>query len=111
MSARARPPRFRRVALLGIGLINGSLALVMRREGLAEVGLTVHPSLANFALIEFEPEGPRSARAASAWLEQDGIIARPMAAYGLPHCLRLSVGLEAENRAVVESLGAFARQA
>jgi histidinol-phosphate aminotransferase len=78
---------------------------------LAEVGLTVHPSLANFALIEFEPEGPRSARAASAWLEQDGIIARPMAAYGLPHCLRLSVGLEAENRAVVESLGAFARQA
>jgi len=36
MSARARPPRFRRVALLGIGLINGSLALVMRREGLAE---------------------------------------------------------------------------
>jgi len=29
-------PHFRRVALLGIGLINGSLAKVMRREGLAE---------------------------------------------------------------------------
>jgi cyclohexadieny/prephenate dehydrogenase len=36
MSVRAQPLRFRRVALLGIGLINGSLALVMRREGLAE---------------------------------------------------------------------------
>jgi cyclohexadieny/prephenate dehydrogenase len=28
-------PRFGRVAMIGIGLINGSLALVMRREGLA----------------------------------------------------------------------------
>jgi len=78
---------------------------------LDEARLTVHPSIANFVLIEFAGEGARSARAASAWLEQDGIIARPMAAYGLPHCLRLSVGLEAENHAVVASLGAFARQA
>src|SRR5690606_8725998 len=29
-------PHFRRVALIGIGLINGSLSLVMRREGLAD---------------------------------------------------------------------------
>jgi cyclohexadieny/prephenate dehydrogenase len=29
-------PRFRRVAMIGIGLINGSLALVLRREGLAD---------------------------------------------------------------------------
>jgi cyclohexadieny/prephenate dehydrogenase len=29
-------PHFRRVAMLGIGLVNGSLALVMRREGLAD---------------------------------------------------------------------------
>jgi histidinol-phosphate aminotransferase len=78
---------------------------------LAEAGLTVHPSIANFVLVEFPPEGARSARAASASLERDGIIARAMAAYGLPHCLRISVGLEAENRAVVESLRAFARRA
>jgi histidinol-phosphate aminotransferase len=78
---------------------------------LTEAGLTVHPSLGNFVLIEFETDGPRSAKAASAWLERDGVIARPMAAYGLPHCLRLSVGLAAENHAVVESLAAFASQA
>ncbi|MGH6898864.1 MAG: prephenate/arogenate dehydrogenase family protein [Geminicoccaceae bacterium] len=29
-------PHFRRVAMIGIGLVNGSLALVMRREGLAD---------------------------------------------------------------------------
>jgi histidinol-phosphate aminotransferase len=78
---------------------------------LAGHGLRVHPSIANFLLIEFEREGAKSAAAASAWLERAGIIARPMAAYGLPHCLRLSVGLDAENHAVADSLGAFARQA
>ena len=30
------PPHFRRVAMIGIGLINGSLAKVLRREGLAD---------------------------------------------------------------------------
>ena len=36
MSPPTDRPHFRRVALIGIGLINGSLALVMRREGLAD---------------------------------------------------------------------------
>jgi histidinol-phosphate aminotransferase len=34
-------------------------------------------------------------------------VARPMAAYGLPHCLRLSIGLEEDNKAVLESLERF----
>ena len=33
MRAAGEVPRFRRVALIGIGLINGSLSLVMRRAG------------------------------------------------------------------------------
>jgi histidinol-phosphate aminotransferase len=76
-------------------------------RALTELGLRVHPSIANFVLVEFEVGGPRTAAAASAWLESQGIIARPMGAYGLPHCLRLSIGLEAENRAAVESLREF----
>jgi cyclohexadieny/prephenate dehydrogenase len=36
VSADAERVRFRRVALIGIGLINGSLALVLRRAGLAD---------------------------------------------------------------------------
>ena len=32
---------------------------------------------------------------------------RQMDAYGLPHCLRISIGLEEENRRVVEALGDF----
>jgi cyclohexadieny/prephenate dehydrogenase len=36
VSAPTDRPHFRRAALIGIGLINGSLALVMRRQGLAD---------------------------------------------------------------------------
>jgi histidinol-phosphate aminotransferase len=76
-------------------------------EALAGLGLKVHPSIANFVLVEFAADGPGNAAAASAWLERQGIIARPMAAYGLPQCLRISIGLEAENHAVVEALREF----
>lgn len=76
-------------------------------RSLSELGLRVHPSIANFVLVEFGEEGPRSAGAASAWLERHRVLARPMAAYGLPHCLRISVGLEDENRAVVAALSEF----
>ena len=76
-------------------------------QQLSGLGLEVHPSVANFVLISFGNAGGRSAAAASAWLEQRGIIARAMAAYGLPDCLRLSVGLEDENRAAVAALKEF----
>ena len=39
--------------------------------------------------------------------EGQGVIPREMGAYGLPHCLRISVGLEAENRAAVAALSGF----
>jgi len=76
-------------------------------EQLAALGLRAHPSVANFVLVGFADADGSSARAASAWLERHGILARPMAAYGLPHCLRISVGREAENQAVVERLREF----
>ncbi len=76
-------------------------------RSLTELGLTVHPSIANFVLVEFGVDGPRSASAASAFLERHGVLARPMAAYGLPHCLRLSVGREEENLMVVAALAEF----
>src|SRR5919106_889912 len=50
-------------------------------QSLSALGLTVHPSIANFVLVEFTDQNGRSARAASAWLEGHGILARPMAAY------------------------------
>lgn len=74
---------------------------------IAALGLTVHPSVANFLLIEFPGDGEARAAAASAVLERIGVLARPMGAYGLPHCIRVSVGQGDENRAVIEGLRGF----
>jgi histidinol-phosphate aminotransferase len=57
--------------------------------------------------VSIEDAGARNAAAASAWLEQRGVLARAMAAYGLPDCLRLSVGLEDENHLAIEALEEF----
>ena len=66
--------------------------------------LQAHPSVANFVLISFPERAGRRADAASAWLERRGILGRSMAAYGLPQSLRLSVGLEDDNRRAVAAL-------
>ncbi|MCX8102240.1 MAG: histidinol-phosphate transaminase [Geminicoccaceae bacterium] len=77
------------------------------RERLLGLGLVVHPSAGNFLLVDFPREPGRDARAAEAYLERHGLIPRNMAAYGLPHALRISVGLEADNHRLVECLRAF----
>jgi len=61
--------------------------------GLAARGLFVHPSMTNFVLVDFDrPAAPIEAR----WLAR-GVVVRPMGGYGLPTCLRISVGAVAEN--------------
>lgn len=74
---------------------------------IAALGLRVHPSIANFVLIDFPAAPGRDADAAAAHLEAEGIIPRQMGAYGLPQSLRISIGLEEENRRVVAALADF----
>jgi histidinol-phosphate aminotransferase len=75
-------------------------------EEIGRLGFKVWPSVGNFLLVDF---GDATAqRAATAHLERDGVIPRDMAAYGLPACLRITVGLEEENRRLVASLEGFA---
>ncbi|MCS6877770.1 MAG: histidinol-phosphate transaminase [Geminicoccaceae bacterium] len=77
------------------------------RERLLALGLRVYPSVGNFLLVEFPREPGRDAAAAEAFLERHGLIPRAMGAYGLPHALRISVGLEHDNHKLVEVLRAF----
>jgi len=72
-----------------------------------KLGLPVTHSVGNFLLIHFPKTGPHTAAAADAFLKSRGIIVRRVAGYGLPDALRMTVGTEAENRAVVEAIGAF----
>lgn len=72
---------------------------------IAKLGITVTPSVGNFLLLNFTQA--RNAHAADAFLQERGIIARRMDAYGLPNALRLTVGDEEANRAVVAALKDF----
>ena len=74
-------------------------------ENIRKLGLRVDESVCNFVLIQFPNR--EQATAADAFLAQRGLILRDVANYGLPHCLRLTVGLETANRAVVSGLAEF----
>jgi histidinol-phosphate aminotransferase len=69
-----------------------------------KLGFEVTPSVGNFVLIRFP--GDTVAKADEA-LKRKGVVGRRVAAYGLPDCLRITVGTEAENRAVIDGLKAF----
>jgi histidinol-phosphate aminotransferase len=73
---------------------------------LTKLKLNVHPSVGNFVLIEF-PEGTKNAAATNEFLLSKNIIVREVAGYGLPKCLRISIGKEEENRAVVSAIAEF----
>lgn len=70
-------------------------------------GFEVFPSAGNFVLVRF-PDERRNAAAASDYLNGKGIIVRPVGGYGLPDCLRITVGTEDQNRAVIDALSEFA---
>lgn len=76
-------------------------------QALKGFGFDVFPSAGNFVLVRF-PDETRSAAAANDYLNAKGIIVRPVGGYGLPDCLRITVGTEDQNRAVIDALSEFA---
>ena len=76
---------------------------------LRALGLEVVPSNANFVLVRFPEDSRRNADAANAFLNDQGIIPRKVAAYGLPDCLRITIGTEDELRAALAAVAAFMR--
>jgi histidinol-phosphate aminotransferase len=80
-------------------------------QQLGGLGLEVVPPSANFVLIGFPRSGGRIAAEAEAFLARKGLILRGVAAYGLPDHLRLTIGLEAHNRAVIDTLAEFLARA
>lgn len=89
-----------------------SLALVAQwRPWLAQqlggLGLEAVPSAANFILVGFPKTPGKTAKEAEAFLASRGIIVRGVTGYGLPDHLRMTIGLEEHNRALVEALADF----
>jgi histidinol-phosphate aminotransferase len=77
------------------------------KDQLTAIGLEVVPSVANFLLVRFPGQAGKDAKSADAFLSSRGIIVRAMNAYGLPDCLRITIGLEDDNLAVLRTLTAF----
>ena len=73
------------------------------------LGLKTHPSVTNFILVDFagQKPGKDDAEAARQFLKGRGILVRQMPSYGLPSCLRVTIGTEAEMREVVQALKDF----
>jgi histidinol-phosphate aminotransferase len=76
-------------------------------QQLGGLGLDVVPSQANFVLVGFPATPGRTAKEAAAHLERQGLIVRGVGNYGLPHHLRITVGLEEHNRALIDALAEF----
>lgn len=73
-----------------------------------ESGVQAEEGEGNFLLLHFR--SPGDAREADRFLNERGFSLRPVANYGLPQCLRLTIGSAAANRGVAEALTEFARR-
>jgi len=76
-------------------------------DEITKLGLKVTPSVGNFILVNFA--SPADAQKADAFLTERGLILRRVDGYGLPSSLRLTVGPEEANHAVVAALKEFVK--
>ncbi|MDO5642739.1 MAG: histidinol-phosphate transaminase [Paracoccus sp. (in: a-proteobacteria)] len=74
-------------------------------QALNGMGVDCDESQANFVLARFRDEA--TANACDAALRADGLIVRRVAGYGLPHCLRITIGDEPSCRRVAHVIGLF----
>lgn len=66
-----------------------------------DMGLEFIPSLGNFVCVDFEQEAEPVYQS----LLKAGVIVRPIANYGMPNHLRVSIGLQQENKKFIHELG------
>ena len=72
-------------------------------QGLQSLGLTVVPSQANFVMSVLPTE--QDANRIFEYLLSQGVVVRPLKAFGLANCLRVSTGTDEDNRLCIEAWG------
>jgi histidinol-phosphate aminotransferase len=71
-------------------------------RALEELDLHPVPSDANFVMAPLA-DGDQAARVTEELLRR-GVIVRPLTAFGLPHCIRISTGADEENQMFVDAM-------
>lgn len=83
--------------------------LVRVRDAVEKAGFKTYPSVGNFVLIEFPEAAGRTSAEADAFLRGRGVVIRNVNVYGLPACLRASIGTSAQNDDLIAAIEAFAK--
>jgi histidinol-phosphate aminotransferase len=81
-------------------LENNRLGLEYLGTALKDMGIQVAPSEANFLMFRLEQDAGPLYEA----LLRQGVIVRHLASFGLPNCIRVTVGLPEENERFISSL-------
>jgi histidinol-phosphate aminotransferase len=90
-------------AFLEKGAENNRAGYKQLTAAFEELKLEYVPSYGNFVLVKVGEDDGAGARVNIALLKQ-GVIVRPVGAYGLPQWLRISIGLPEENARFIEAL-------
>jgi histidinol-phosphate aminotransferase len=71
-------------------------------SALPGLGLKMYPSAGNFVLVDTGGDG----KAVYERLLRHGVIVRPVGGYGLPGCLRITIGTADQNEKLIRALAA-----
>ena len=70
-------------------------------DQLRALGIRVDDSFGNFVLADFGDHDPEPLRLA---LKEEGILIRQVGGYGLPHCMRITIGTAEDMRETVDAI-------
>ncbi len=86
-------------------IANNKAGLALMEAALKQKGMTFIPSAANFITIAFDHKDLASAF--TQYCYNQGVFIRQLSAFGIPECVRVSIGRPEENALFVEVLEGF----
>jgi histidinol-phosphate aminotransferase len=92
-------------AHVAASIAHNDLWLDKLTHSIEAMGVKVTPSVGNFLLLHFESK--ELAESCNDYLNAKGLVLRQVGAYGLPHCLRLTIGSKDANEHFLGCLKAF----
>lgn len=85
---------------LAQGMALNKQGMALYQQALTTMGLSYIPSVGNFITVDFSMDAQPIYQA----MLEAGVIVRPIASYGMPQHLRISIGLQEENERCLNTL-------